>query len=385
MHRLWNPWENPPVDSPTVRILQVVGGLDVGGVQRSVALLAVGLQQAGHEVTVVNLAGRDVFAEPLEAAGVPVVHLGLRPSARGLPATARGLARLWRILLTGRWDVVQTHLFKTAVVTTPVARLTRARVVGTVHGLDPSGLQRRLAGLPARLQHRVVAVSTPLADDVARVTTIPRRLLEVVPDGVDDPGRAFEPAAARAAAGLPADGVLVGCVGRLWERKGQRELVAAWREVVTGRPDARLVLVGDGPLRAELETAAASPDLHGTVLLTGSRDDVGTILDGLDVAVIPSHHEGFSLVTVEAMLHGLPVVATAAGGPRELVDDGVTGLLVPPRDVAALAEALLRLVGDPGLRTSFGAAGLAKALDRYTVAAMVRGHVELFERLLGRS
>lgn len=365
-----------------MRILQVVGGLDVGGVQRSVALLSVGLHEAGHEVTVVNLAGRDVFAEPLETAGVPVVHLGLAP--RHLRRTLRGLARLWRIVLTGRWDVVQTHLFKTAVVTTPVARLTRARVVGTVHGLDPSRLQRRLAGLPARLQHRVVAVSTPLADDVARVTTIPRRLMEVVPDGVDDPGRLRAPADARAEAGLPEDGVLVGCVGRLWERKGQRELLAAWAEVVAAYPSARLVVVGDGPLRAELETAAAEPALAGSVLLTGSRDDVGTILDGLDVVVVPSHHEGFSLVTVEAMLHGLPVVATAAGGPRELVDDGVTGLLVPARDVSALAEALVRLASDAPLRASLGATGLAKALDRYTVAAMVRGHVELFERLLGR-
>lgn len=365
-----------------MRILQVVGGLDVGGVQRSVALLAVGLQKAGHEVTVVNLATRDVNAEPLEAAGVPVVHLGLRtaPTPGALLATLRGLGRLWRIVLRGRWDVVQTHLFKTAVVTTPVARLTRARVVGTVHGLDPSGLQRRLAGLPARLQHRVVAVSTPLADDVARVTSIPRRLLDVVPDGVDDPGRALAPDQARAAAGLPA-GPLVGCVGRLWERKGQRELVAAWRDVVARCPDARLVLVGDGPLRTELETAAADPALAGTVLLTGSRDDVGTILDGLDLVVVPSHHEGFSLATVEAMLHGLPVVATAAGGPRELVDDEVTGLLVPPRDVAALAAAVVRLVGDPGLRTRLGAAGLAKAGERYTVEAMTRGYVELFTRL----
>jgi glycosyltransferase involved in cell wall biosynthesis len=366
-----------------VRILQVVGGLDVGGVQRSAALLAVGLHEAGHDVTVVNLARRNAFAaEPLEAAGVPVVHLGLVP--RNLPTILRGVVRLWRLLLTGRWDVVQTHLFKTAVVTTPVARLTRARVVGTVHGLDPSRLQRRLAALPARLQHRVVAVSTPLADDVARVTAIPRRRIDVIPDGVDDPGRMHAPAAARAAAGLPADGVLVGCVGRLWERKGQRELVAAWTEVVRRCPSARLVIVGDGPLREELSAAADSPALAGSVLLTGSRDDVGTILDGLDVAVVPSHHEGFSLFTVEAMLHELPVVATAAGGPRELVDDGVTGLLVPPRDVAALTEALAQLVSDAGLRSSFGSAGLAKALDRYTVAAMVQGHVELFERLLRR-
>ena len=373
-----------PVDLSIVRILQVVGGLDVGGVQRSVSLLAVGLQKAGHEVTVVNLAKRDVFAEPLEAVGIQVVHLGIRPLPHALPGTVRGLLRLWRLVLTGGWDVVQTHLFKTAVVTVPFVRLTRARAVGTIHGLDPSPLQRRLAGLPARLQHRVVAVSVPLAEDAARVTTIPRRLIDVVPDGVDDPGRTMTRAQARAAAGLPTDGVLVGCVGRLWERKGQRELMAAWADVVAACPQARLVLVGDGPLREELEEAAAAPELAGTVLLTGSREDVSTILDGLDVLVVPSHHEGFSLATVEAMLHELPVVATAAGGPRELVSDGLTGLLVPPRDVAALAEALVRLVRDTALRSSFGDAAREKAFDRYTVDAMVRGHVALYERLLAR-
>jgi glycosyltransferase involved in cell wall biosynthesis len=366
-----------------VRILQVVGGLDVGGVQRSVALLAVGLHEAGHEVCVVNLAGRDVNAGPLEAAGIPVVHLamGSAGSPRGLLAVLRGVGRLWRIVLRGRWDVVQTHLFKTALVTTPVARLTRARVVGTVHGIDPSGLQRRLAGVPARLQHCVVAVSTPLAEDVAGVTSIPRRLISVVPDGVDDPGRKLDPASARAAAGLPA-GTLVGCIGRLWERKGQRELIAAWRDVVAACPDARLVVVGDGPLRSELESAAADPALR--VLLTGARDDVRVVLDGLDAVAVPSHHEGFSLVTVEAMLHGLPVVATAAGGPAELVEDGVTGLLVPPRDVAALAGALVRLCADADLRDRLGAAALLRAKDRYTVAAMTRGYLDLFARLRAR-
>ncbi len=368
-----------------MRILQVVGGLDVGGVQRSVALLAVGLHDAGHEVTVVNLAGRDVNAEPLEAAGIPVIHLamGSAGSPRGAVAVLTGVGRLWRIVLRGRWDVVQTHLFKTALVTTPAARLTRARVVGTIHGIDPSGLQRRLAGLPARLQHAVVAVSTPLADDVAAATSIPRGLLSVVPDGVDDPGRTLDAAAARTTAGLPA-GTLVGCVGRLWERKGQRELVAAWRDVVAVCPDARLVVVGDGPLRAELGAAAADPDLHGSVLLTGARADVPVILDGLDAVAVPSHHEGFSLVTVEAMLHGLPVVATASGGPVELVDDGVTGLLVPPRDVGALAAALVRLCSDADLRARLGAAGLAKAKDRYTVEAMTRGYLDLFGRLRDR-
>jgi glycosyltransferase involved in cell wall biosynthesis len=365
-----------------VRILHVVGGLDVGGVQRSVALLALGLHAAGHQVTVVNLAGPDVNAEPLEAAGVRVVHLrmGTARSPGGLLRLARGLARLWRIVLQGRWDVVQTHLFKTAVVTAPVARLTRARVVGTVHGIDPSAMQRRLAGLPARCAHAVVAVSTPLADDVARDTTIPRRLLTVVPDGVDDPGRRLDRATARREAGLP-DGVLVGCIGRLWERKGQRELFAGWPAVIDGCPDARLVVVGDGPLRGELDAAAAGRAVRGSVLVTGTLDDVPTVLDGLDVVVVPSHHEGFSLVTVEAMLHGLPVVATAAGGPRELVDDGVTGLLVPARDVPALAAALTRLCADPALRDRLGAAGLAKARDRYTVEAMTRGYLDLYDRL----
>lgn len=365
-----------------MRILQVVGGLDVGGVQRSVALLAVGLREAGHDVTVVNLGRRDVNAAPLEDAGIPVVHLGLETSLRRLPAALGGLARLWRVVLTGRWDVVQTHLFKTAVVTTPAARLTRARVVGTVHGIDPSGLQRRLAGLPARWQHAVVAVSTPLADDVAALTSIPARLLTVVPDGVDDPGRLLDQASARVATGLP-DGVLVGCIGRLWERKGQRELLAAWPAVAERCPRARLVVVGDGPLRPEIEDAAAEPGTAGTVLLTGSRDDVPVVLDALDVVVVPSHHEGFSLVTVEAMLHGLPVVATASGGPLELVRDGVTGILVPPRDVAALADALVAVCGDAALRARLGAAALERARARYTVEAMVRGYLGLYARLLG--
>jgi glycosyltransferase involved in cell wall biosynthesis len=364
-----------------VRVLQVVGGLGVGGVQRSVALLAVGLHENGHQVTVVNLSVRGVNSERLEAAGVPVVHLGIWNRPWAVPATLRGLFTLWRMIWRGDWDVVQTHLFKTALVTTPVARLRGLAVVGTVHGIDPSPSQRMLSGLPARLQHAVVAVSTPLLHDVVALTTIPQRLLRVIPHGIDDPGRLLGRDDARHELGLP-DGVLVGCIGSLAERKGQQDLLAVWPDVVRRCPQARLLLIGDGPLRARLTLQVAQTGTSGSVTFLGDRHDVPAVLDALDLVVVPSRHEGFSLVTVEAMRHGLPVVATAAGGPIEILRHGSTGLLVPPRDAAAMAAALTGLCLDPAQRDRLGTAALAASLDRYSVRATAEAYAVLFARLL---
>ncbi|MDP9392762.1 MAG: glycosyltransferase [Actinomycetota bacterium] len=364
-----------------MRVLQVVGGLGIGGVERMAAVLSARLHGMGHDVLLVNLGSPGEHADAVAAAGVPVLHLGLSVprTPRGLLRTVAGVARLWGIILRGRWDVVQTHLFKTAVLASPPARLTGAVVVGGIHGIDPSALQRRLMREVVRLQHAVVAVSGPLADRVVRDLGLPRRKLAVVPNGIEvDGALATAPAPARR---HDVDTVVVGCVGRLHERKGQLDLVRAFARAVRREPRARLVLVGDGPLRPRIEQEVTGLGLGDTVVLAGAQPDVAPWLASFDVLVVPSHYEGFNLTAVEGMLARLPVVATAAGGPEEIVEAGTTGLLVPPRDVPALADALVELCRDDVARARMGRAGRDRARSRYLAPAMAEGYAALYHRL----
>jgi glycosyltransferase involved in cell wall biosynthesis len=194
----------------------------------------------------------------------------------------------------------------------------------------------------------------------------------VVPLGVD---------LDRFASGTPTlqkDGVLVGDVARLARQKDHRTLLAAMATVRREHPDARLVLVGDGELRAELEQLAAGLGLEGSVLFTGARDDVPDLLASFDVFAHAARYEGFCLAVVEAQAAGIPVVATAVGGVPEAVANGETGLLVPPGDDHALAAAITRLLEDQPLADRLAAAGRRRVHDLYSERRMVEETLRLY-------
>ena len=169
------------------------------------------------------------------------------------------------------------------------------------------------------------------------------------------------------------------CVGALEPTKGTDVLLAAWRALRPSLPDARLVLVGDGSLRPLVDEAVADPTLDGTVALTGRlpREAVAHELDAATLLVLPSRSEGLPLVLLEAMARARPVVATRVGGIPELVEDGVTGLLVPPADADALADALLALLRDRSCGERMGRAGRDVFLARAPAQAHAAGVQEL--------
>jgi len=170
------------------------------------------------------------------------------------------------------------------------------------------------------------------------------------------------------------DGRVIGNVARLVEQKDQRSLVAAAPEILTRFPDARFVVVGDGPLRDDLERRAAGLPFE----FTGERDDVPDLLAGFDVFAFPSLYEGLCLAVIEAQAAGLPVVATPVGGIRETAVDGETGLLVPPQDAHALAAAVCRLLEDSDLAARLAAEAKRRVRGRYSVEQMVDRSVALY-------
>jgi glycosyltransferase involved in cell wall biosynthesis len=234
----------------------------------------------------------------------------------------------------------------------------------------------------------VVAVSGAVRDAWAAAGLSAERVV-VVPNGVDlAEGRAAPGAAERRAVrrelGVAQGAPVVATVSLLRPGKGLEVLLAAAPAVLAAHPRARFAVVGDGPARAELEAGAAAGGVGEAVAWTGFRRDVPALLAAADLFVLPSLDDAFPTAILEAMAAGLPVVATRAGGIPEIVDDGATGLLVPPGDAAALARAISTLLADPAARKSLGEAGRRRAGERFSTAAWLGRLERVYGEALGR-
>ncbi len=232
-----------------------------------------------------------------------------------------------------------------------------------------------------RRPDRWVAISRAIQDILARFG-VPADRLRVVPSGVD-PSRARPGtgAAFRAELGLAPDAFLVGNVAHLADHKGQRYLVEAVPRVLAGCPRARFVIVGEGELEADLRRRADALGLGDRLVFTGFLDDVPAVLDGLDLFVLSSHLEGLGTIVLDALVAGTPVVATRTGGVPDVIDHGVHGLLVPPRDPGALAGAILEIAVDPGRAAELARAGRERVLREFSVDAMVDGNLRVYREL----
>ncbi|HEU5322824.1 MAG TPA: glycosyltransferase, partial [Methylomirabilota bacterium] len=267
-------------------------------------------------------------------------------------------------------------------------------VVHTIHGYgfhrgQPFPVRhafQRLERLAAGWTDALVAVA-----EENRRTGVELRLFapdrcEVIAGGIDPAAFARPPAAratARAALGVPADAPLVGMVACLKPQKAPEDFVAVAARVRAALPDARFLLAGDGERREAVAAAARRAGLDGAFDLLGWRRDVPDVLAALDVFVLTSRWEGLPLVLPQAMAAGRPVVATDVNGASEAVREGVTGHLVPPGDVGALADRVVALLRDPARRAAMGEAG-RRASAAFDIAAMVRRYEGLYERLFAR-
>jgi glycosyltransferase involved in cell wall biosynthesis len=213
---------------------------------------------------------------------------------------------------------------------------------------------------------------------------IPRQNTTVVHEGVDVERIVhLPPGNVHAAFFLPTHAPVVGNIGALVPQKGQHHLVDAAAIVVRAVPDARFVICGDGELRPALEEQIRRKHLERHVFLAGFRPDVLELLKGFDLFALSSLQEGLCTSLVDAMAASKAAVATRVGGVPEVVADGETGLLVPPRDHDALANGIITLLKDGGRRTRMGDAGLKRARKLFTVDHMVDGTMATYERLLG--
>lgn len=348
----------------------VLPTLAAAGMETLVVQLAEGLARRGHTVGVTCIIAEGPLAAPLRDAGhrvslvpAPGLRTNLWPGA-----LAAHLRRL-------RPDVVHLH-DSTWLKGARGARMAGVpRVVGTLHGLEtPEPLVNAVfRHLAVRLLDAVVPVSETLAERLRRQYRVPAPRIVSINNGVDT--ARFHPADR---ATRDASAPVIGTVARLEPIKNQALLLDAFARVREALPAARLVLVGDGSLRAELETRARTLGVAGAVTFAGLHADTAPVYRGFDAFVLCSNLEGTSISVLEAMASGTPVVATAVGGTPALLDGGGVGVLVPPRDPAALATALVALLGDGARGAALAAAARARVESAFSTEAMVDGYEALY-------
>ena len=382
-----------------VRIVRVIARLNTGGPAIHTVLLTAGRDGNGWHTRLVTGtvdAGEGDMTYFAEAHGVRpeiVRGLGRRVDFAG---DVRALARLVRILWRERPDIVHTHMTKAGLlgrvaavlynVLAPLAGRRRARVVHTFHGhlfhgyfsAGISAILVRGERVLARLTDRIITVSEAVKSDlVDRYRVCRGDRVTVVPLGFDfswvDRLEA-ERGVVRRRFGVPPSAVVVGAVGRLTEVKNHGLLFSALSRMK--RDNMRALILGDGELRADLESTARALGLHGDIVFTGWHTDPASMFADLDVVCLTSRNEGTPVALIEAMAAGRPFVATNVGGVVDLMlgdpckhpagfEVWNNGILIPPDDADALAAALTTLVECPELRRTMGAAGQAWVLERF--------------------
>jgi glycosyltransferase involved in cell wall biosynthesis len=300
------------------------------------------------------------------------------------------VAKLSAFIARVRPDIVNAHLFRSTAVAAPLARWHGARVIETYHGRE--GWRRGLLGgsfladrLVSRFVDRVIAVSEAARAFLISGKGYDARKIVVVPNGRDlsvfRPGAGGQ--AVRKELGIDRATPLVGVIGRLEEQKGHAYLLDAWPSVLAEFPDARLLVVGEGSLRGALERRVKQLGIEASVQFAGFRSDVPRVLDALDVLALPSLYEGMPLTAIEASAMAKPVVATAVDGTPEVIRDGRTGRLVPPREPAALSRALRALLRDPSVAQQMGRAGRDLVFNRFDLARQVDATARVYRETAG--
>lgn len=341
-------------------IAQVIGDLRIGGAERLFVDLANSLSAEKVVVVLINPEPVEPNLEESLAAHIELVRLPITKKS-----ALRGIPRLARLFKDRKVQVVHTHMFWANLYGSLAALIARVPVVVTSeHGRNEwkRPWQKWLeARLISRIAYRRLCVSRDILERRRDVDGVPAALLCLVPNGTTIPPDADA---------VGHDSTIIGSVGRLVPEKDFPTLVRAIDRLLQQGYECRLELVGDGPSRADIEAAIEAGGLGNAVMLAGTQKNVDAWLRRWTIFASSSIQEGQPVALLEAMAHALPCVATAVGGVPDTLADEREGIVVPPRDVDALAAALARLLDDPALRRKLGSEARERVKRDFSVDSL---------------
>lgn len=353
----------------SIKVLMLRPQMEMGGASRHILTLSRGLAQNGLRVDLTTSGGPGLG---MDTQGLHAVHtLPLWPSTPG--NLARAVVQLIRLIRRERYDLLHSHHRFTSIAARWAGWLTGVPLIVTVHEFKsdrkaPAWLwsgDYTLTPSEALRQHLLTQYSL----NPARVRT--------VHNGIDD-----LPLPAAPKQEYP----VIGFVGRLAPEKGVSDLIAALPRVLQTCPQVRCWLVGDGEERAALQAQAAGLSLPPDALtFCGERNDVMALMEPMTLIVLPSLQDNLPLTALEAMRSGKPVVASRVGGLPEVIEDGITGVLIPPANSAALAEAITTILGNADTIQQMGAAGRVRFRTHFTSQHMVNTTIDIYRRMAKRN
>lgn len=363
------------------RILQLIGDLDPGGAENVVVNLTKGLKAFNYKVAISSRKEGSLI-QSLD--GIPTFIL----SKKGL-VDWRYLLTLCHIILKHKIDLIHSHLFGNNLYGFLAAVLTRRSTILTIHGEDCFNSKKRLLfyWLASPFVSKIVAVSKPLYRQLIEDLSIKKEKVVLIKNGIDtslfckmiDLNK-------KEKLGLPIKAPVIGAIGNIKPVKGYDTLLNAAVYISREVPEARFIIVG-GAYQYEacfkdLKALTVEKGLQDKVYFLGKSDDVKDILHILDVYVLPSRSEGISIALLEAMASGRPIVATKVGGTPDIIEDGNTGLLIPPEDPSSLASAIIQLLKNKSLSKSLGQQAKLVAEKEFNVNSMVEKYSALYNEVL---
>lgn len=357
------------------------------GAEKQLYLLASSLNREKFRPIIIQLSPHNssqVVSGNME--GLELRHFPTRKlySLNGL----RQIHHLLSVAKNKRVDIIQTFFEKSELMGWLAARLSGIPVWITSRrdlGFKRKGIYDKIFRLTSKDCKKCIANCNAIKESVIQREGFPLEKMEVIYNGLDLSEHQQTPqiGSLREELGIGNGAPLVGLIANFnFEIKGHRYFLGAAKEILEKVPNAKFVLVGDGPLRPRYEEVVRELNIGEDVYFLGKRADVPAIISNLDVSVLSSTNEGFSNVIMESMAAGKPVVTTNVGGSKEMVKDGITGYLVPPADSRAIASAIVDLLQNPEKANAMGAAGRKVIREEFTVETMVKKHEELYQSLI---
>jgi len=370
-------------------ICHIILRLAVGGLENGLVNLINNLPADAYAHAIVCVADATDFRRRIERSDVEIHEIRKHP---GKDLSAYG--RMWRVLRRLRPRLVHTRNLPALDMIAPAWLAGVRRFVHSEHGLDLFEIDgrdakyNRLRSLSRAVVNRYIAVSADLTGWLRDEIGVPSSRLETIYNGVDTARFSPDPPVQSILPDgfVPPGAIVVGTLGRLDPLKNQLALVEAFVRVLACGPELRqklrLVIVGDGDQRSEIEAALAKAGASDLVWLPGFRNDAPAFYSALDIFVLPSLREGIANTLLEAMASGRPVIAARVGGNPEIVPDGVAGQLVPAANAEAFAAAIRNYVEHPDLMRAHGTAGRAHVLRNFSLASMVKKYDRVYRSLL---